>query len=509
MATKELKNFDWDQIFRKKLYSVFHETKNIFLNNLGEQETVQELERLANSFYNEFKDSPLPIDPPEPELYYSKKYVSASINLPYSCFMVPYFFYSAFLENINFDLEAEFSVNLPWSELLGIINQKWLTQRKKLTKTDVLICKVLSRYNVQGQLFKFPLTHNIIANRTRKDLTSIKKTFPTLGMRVIASEFFLLNPWKLGWEIYLCVYERSMDFNFNDFNSLTISKEILNSNIVFRVIQLPMIELDQHLHEIKSQCKISHGRYYFVDSLTFNWDLSQLESNENKSFSTIPEFFTTKLESITPNVIFSYEENASNWLDDLSNVINGILKDDILEDSKTDSKSVPLAINEEKKEKIIRILNFLIDYGIILNNFETTAKKLGLSDKELSNIIQYLIKRKIITLGHRFQFIGAGMEYAFIIENATSELQKFIKESLLQCPFSYFYENEGLLAGRVQIPNNWLYKVIEFFTRLQLQNKDISINYGQRLLGYNFFNPNVKLPKNFLLNEFGMKEALE
>ena len=125
--------------------------------------------------------------------------------------MIPFFFYNGFKERISFDLNEEFAQPLPWSEILGIINQKWLMERKKLTRTEVLICKVLSRYNTKNQIFHFPITTNMIANRSRQSLSIIEKSFPTLYERNIASELFLINSWKLGWEQYLLLYSYEYD----------------------------------------------------------------------------------------------------------------------------------------------------------------------------------------------------------------------------------------------------------------------------------------------------------
>ena len=113
----------------------------------------------------------------------------------------------------------------------------------------------------------------------------------------------------------------------------------------------------------------------------------------------------------------------------------------------------------------------------------------------------------MIALAHRFKSIGAGREYAFIIENTNEELNFFIKQNLLQCVFSYFYESNDMIAGRLQVPDNWVANLLEFFTRMQFRHPELDISYGQRLLGYSMFVPNVKLPKNFILNEFGMKNT--
>ena len=121
----------------------------------------------------------------------------------------------------------------------------------------------------------------------------------------------------------------------------------------------------------------------------------------------------------------------------------------------------------------------------------------------MSKIIQGLIKNEVISYGYRFRFIGAGMEYSFLIENVSKEMMTALSQAFLQCPFCYLYQCDSILAGRVQVPHNWVYKFIEYLTTLQLRNKNLNVKFGQRILGYSFFNPNIKLPKDYVLNEFG------
>ena len=149
-----------------------------------------------------------------------------------------------------------------------------------------------------------------------------------------------------------------------------------------------------------------------------------------------------------------------------------------------------------KRERIIEVLIFLVDYGIPFVNFETTAEIIGLPVNTFSEILQFLIDVKVIPLAHRFKSIGAGREYAFIFENTTPEINNFIKQKLLQCVFSYFYEAKTMLAGRLQVPDTWVANLLEFFIRMQFRYPKLSMSYGQRLLGYSLFVPNVKLPSN-------------
>ena len=485
---------NWDLIFKKELKLAFDNTKSLFLNHLSYTETNSALKNIAEEFYESLKDSPVPVYKQNPELNAKEIYYSTSIDMPFSCFMVPYFFYLALYEDLNFDFDTEFSRTLPWSELIGIIKVKWLIQRKKLTKTDVLICRVLSRYNTKNQAFKFPITLNIIANRSRQSISSIEKTFTTLFQRIIVTDFFLINNWKLGWELYIVSYQYANDNKFTEFETLTLSKEILLNNFAFRIIQIPFLKNNDELEKLKKIINEISGTVHLINSTSFHWDLSHLQPREDKSFLQIPNFIIKPVIDIIPSITFSYEPNSLQWLTESKN-----------KSKKSSKKTLSSQAIEERidTKRILKILNFIIQHGIMLNTFEKTANEMGMSELELSKLTQFLIKNEVISLGFRFRFIGAGMEYAFLIENGTDEQFHHIHQMVLQCPFSYVYKCDSVIAGRVQVPNIWVYKFLEFFTTIQLRNKDIKIKLGQRILGYNFFNPNIKIPKDYVINEFG------
>ena len=493
MTSENSSTTDWDFLFRKELNFVFDKTKELIIKKIDKSNTIIELTSIADSFFKTFAQSPIPVYKPNPELYRNEDYISTSIDLPFSCFMVPYFFYEALRENINFDLDAEFSQSLPWSELLGIINQKWLMERKKLTKTDVFICKVLSRYNSKNQAYKYPITINIISNRSRLSLSSIEKTFHTLFSRIIVTDFFIINPWKLGWELYLISYSYSHDKSLSEFDQITLSKEILLNNFAFRIIQIPFLKKNDDLNRIRKTINNIEGTISLIESTSFHWELGQLEPREDKSFLNVPDFHHVPVVPIEPCISFSFEKDSLNWL-----------RESDFSSKKSNKKLFKKSLeNRLDIDRIIKILNFIIQYGIPLNSLEKTATELGISEQELSKQIQFLIKNNVISLAYRFRFIGAGMEYSFLIENGTSEIFNSLSQSFLQCPFSYIYRCDSVLAGRVQVPNSWVSKFLEYLTTIQLRNPTIKIKIGQRILGYNFFSPNVKLPKDYVLNEFG------
>ena len=473
---------DWDNIFKSKLKFICESTRKIVLiKKLGEEEIFQ-LKTLADDFFEDFRKSPIPVR--RSNLDYS-----TAIMLPFGHMLIPFFFVEVFQEEINFSFDEEFSQEIKWSELVGILFQKWNSKRKKLTRTMVLICKVLSRYGIEGQSYRFPITPEIIANRTRQSLSIIKISYLTPLTNSIIEDFFLINPWKLGWEIYLLSYPLTKKENFNDFEDETIAVELCSGNKVFQVIQKPMKDNTEALALLKSKISDVGGKMYLIHSTVFNWDLSQLNPRSEKSFQMPPYFLNNSPSVIEPTIQFKSETQNFSWF-------TGNPSDE----KKKRNKFSPNA----KRGRIMNVLNYLIENGIPMVNYESVAEKVGLSVHEFNEILQYLIENKVIVLAYRFKFIGAGREYSFIIENSNPTLNNLIKQNLLQCVFSYFYESESMIAGRLQVPDKWVANLLQFFNRLQMRKLELEISYGQRLHGYSLFIPNIKLPKNYILNDFGM-----
>lgn len=500
-----MQKYDWDKKFRENLKLACDKTKKIILSKIEKKELVAELSIIANEFYETFEGSPIPVDPPTNELYYDEKFVSATIKLPAVCFMVPYFFYATFLEDNKIDFAEIFSQDIPWLLLIGMINQKLISIRKKLTKTDVLILKALSRYDLSGQKFRFPLTSEILSNRTRQGISIVSTTFPSLYARLLAKDLFLINPWKTGWNIELVVYESSKDIAYSRLDKFTLSKEYFYDGNVCRVIQQPTIRSENEQSLLESIVKKTNGSIYTINKTSFHWDISGLRPREDESFKQVPIFAPDLIQDITPDVEFSNDKNSLDWL-------TYITDRKAMKKLYYPKKSAFQDFDDEdflqRKDRILKIINFILQYGITLKSFDVTAKSLDIPLHEFSKLLHFLIKTEIIALGHRFKFIGAGEEYAFIFRNGTEIDYHTIRQSLLKCCFSYFYEGDGILAGRCQVPDLWANAFMGFMMKYRLTRPDLTIQFGQRIYGYSYFNPNIRMPQNFILDDFGIKEVL-
>lgn len=240
MLSNSPKIDEWDITFKTELKGICESTRKMIKKGELTKKNTSGLKTLAYDFYVKFKESPIKVREPNSKLDYSPDMISTSIMLPYGCMMVPYFFTEVFNEDLNFSFDEEFSQEIKWSELIGILFQKWYNRKKKLTRTIVLICKVLSRYGSEGQQYRFPITHEMIANRTRQSLSIIKMTYSTILTNSIIRDFFLINPWKIGWELYLVTYPFTHNEELVEFDEMTVALEICAGNKMFRVIRQPM-----------------------------------------------------------------------------------------------------------------------------------------------------------------------------------------------------------------------------------------------------------------------------
>lgn len=496
MSKKITTSDKWDIFFRSEIKSVYEETREIIKKPVLSETEYLKLRSLANRIFNEFNDSPIPVRAPNESLDYSPEMYSTSVLLPSGCINIPYFFIGVIREDPTFSFEKEFNQDIKWQELIGLIFQKWLNRRIKLTKTMVLICKTLSRYGTEGQLFRFPITHEVIANRTRQSLSSVKMTFPTLYAKSIVYDLFLINNWKVGWELYLLSYSYQFNAEFVEYDEITLSLEICAGKKAFRVIQYPMLDDGAKIDKIKILLNKIGGKIYQIHSIDFHWDLSQLHTKEDTSFRQIPDYLDLP-PYIRPNIHFEFESNSLDWVHSDSSQTTTTK---IFTKIKTQEET---SISTLKMERIIKVLNYLAEYSIPMINYEVTAEKIGIPVKEFGEILRYLIKNRVIALSQRFKHIGAGHEYSFIIENTSSDVNYIIKQTLLQNIFSQFYESNDIIAGRIQVPDKWVANLLEFFVRLNLRYPHLNISYAQRLIGYSMYIPNIKFPKNYFLNAFG------
>lgn len=489
MRTINEKNEKLVENFRLELAKIYESTRSIVKNSKSKEKMLIRFNDIAKEFYTKFKNTSIPVILSDSVLSTSFELFSASIMLPYGSLKIPFFFIEVLQDDINFSFNEEFSQELEWMDLIGVLYQKWYNTRKKLTKTIVLICKVLSRNGIDGQLYRFPLTYEMIANRTRQSLSIIKLTFSSDTINSIVKNYFLFNPWKLGWEIYLLSYPITMNEKLTSYDNVTIAQEYCSHNNMFRIIQQPSSSNNERLLTLKSNVRSIGGRIYFVNALSYHWDLSQLHPRPEKSFVMRPYFFVNSPSIIKPNITYEIENQSLDWI-----------KRTIDEKNKYDP---------EKRKKIIEVLATIIEFGISNNDYEGFANEKGLDSHELNDIFHFLLENKVLALAYNFNFIGAGRDYFFLIENSDEKLNNLLKQNLLQCTFSYFWESQEMIAGRLKVPDIWVANLLEFFTRLQYQNPLLEISYGQCLYGYSLFNPNIKLSRKNILNILKNQESLE
>ena len=131
MKSKFSKSENWDNIFKIELKEVSEKVKEIIRSRNKTEIEQNQLKLIADDFFSTFNKSPIPVRAYDPTLEYSPEMVSTAIILPYGCLMVPYFFVEVFREDLMITFDEEFSQELKWLELVGLLYQKWFNKRKK------------------------------------------------------------------------------------------------------------------------------------------------------------------------------------------------------------------------------------------------------------------------------------------------------------------------------------------------------------------------------------------
>ena len=469
-------NLDWSTIFRLELRNICIYLKNN-IHKLQQEESIlnDELLTIALDFYEKFKDSPIPISPPDP---LRKKYASTQITLQTGCLMVPYHLYLMISENNNLDLDTLFGKNLFWMDLLSNFFEISIQQRKSLSETDIQICKMISRYRAGANKTAYPLTAGIISARTRlKSHKAIRKSWNSLIDRLILYNYLMLNPWKLGWDLTLISYNRKNDLFYEQDRYLsiwTIAKEILFTNRAFRIIQEPRVKDTFDSFPLPNSNDVHIDT---INSLTFNWNLAQLKVKESESFSYIPNFGIEQPEIIDP--LIKYDNNSnSDWIEDET------------------------LYNEHRKEILIKVARYITKYDMPLLSMDDTSKRIGITYDQLNFALKFLFSHNIISFASRFKFIGCSPYYNFLIEGINGKQQKQIALNLYQLPFSMLWYGENTLAGVCNIPNNWINDFMRYFSYLMTDNKaNIYLGYAKMLESW--WMKNIIMPQNHVISTFG------
>lgn len=463
-----------DRNFNVELFKIYKQVKYIVDNsNEINNDIAQDLLKLAENFYQKFKNSVIPITPPDPM---REPYTSAQIQFKNGCVMIPYMFYINYKDNPSIELEKIFSKNHTWKNLLSDLLINFHKYRKTLNDTDIIIIKFLAQYSGGTTNLTYPLTLGLIVNRTRikKSRESISKHFINLINRMIVYNFTMFNPWKMGWDLKLVTYDRGDDYLYEEdeyINKFTVAKELLFSNKAFRIVQEPLVK------EQESAINLFNESFH-INSLSYNWNLNQLKVKPEDSFQIIPAFGEARPSTIIPTIDLNIKDGISNWI----------------EDKELSSPS--------RKNILFKVIKYLIQYDIPLLTYEKTSENIGISTEQLNFAMRFLFKHKIINCAVKYMYIGCTPIFNFLITKITHEQQEWIAQNLYLLPFSYIWRGDNVLAGVCNVPNHWVPDLLSFFSYLMSQDMDVYI--GQSILFESWYRNNILLPLDeFKLSEFG------
>lgn len=483
MQRYHLTKGEWDKKYKEWLYHCYTKIKEIVSDNNSDKETEARkllFTQLANDFYEEFKESDIPLSG-KPEVYEKNPdYIFTIVKLPYGCFFVPYHIYELVASSPEVDLEPLFAKEIPWLYLTALILEKRLANVKHLTPSDVLILKMLTNIDSGSSWRQFPISYSTISNRVRKvKAKTVEARLAYLIKENIYRELALLNPWKLGWRLFLNRFHQNDEQKNQEglVGQWVRAKEYLLGDEMFQVFQQPNALASEDWEALKKLMKgEGRAKLWEVHQVTFNWNLNELGPSKHQSFPKPPNLGVELHEEVKPTVTFTAGEVDLEWVE------SGL--------SLADQGNLP------------QIINYLVNAGMIIGNYKDAAASISLGEAKLKELLRFLVKEQVMAFGSRFKFIGAGHEYNFIIEGGDQSFNTRVTQNLTLLPFSYTYQGEGMIAGRCQVPDCWVGEFLNFLTHLTV-GTGIRVRFGKRIQVVSFFNPNIYYPEDYELTVFG------
>ena len=490
-----------DLLFRKKLKEIWDKIQIIVVSNRNLASNGSYLQELALDFYNTFVNTPIPVIKHE---YHFENYYSVIIPLENSCLSIPYKFYELTKIDPVPDLNPIFDIDVNWRVFLTYFYEKIFTIRIPLVESDIKILKVMTQFAFSMHKKHLPYTVEEIAKRTehigKKSYEPITKV--TVARRLnylrdqnILTEYYLINSWAVGYKIFLFVYQKTQDESIHEWDKWTIFKQYLMDNNIFRVVRIP-----QH----------AEGELVFPESIQkveikrilISNNVSKLDMDKNKSFSTIPVFEAPKLSNY--QYIDLTEEEDNNWIQSLYNMT---YSDDASQ--QTDYEPI-LRLNKDNRINVaFKFLCFIAREGIISYPIERTAKRAGIDRNLFDSYFKFFIDMKVLFYCTRTAYIGCNVRMGIMLyslEQTVQEhpvLQNFLT-NLCELPYAYVFISDYAIAAYINLPNAWVGSFMSYLSILTI-NQDLLIYFGQHIALQSYVKFNLPFTEEEVFSNLGIR----
>ena len=467
----ERNNADIDLLFRKTLKEIWHKVQNLVNFSSGITTKSLILKEIALDFYNQFVNTSIPVIKDQ---YFFENYYSVIIPLENSCISIPYKFY-ILAELVPLPhLDPLFDMQVNWKVFLTYFYEKIFNIKQTLLESDVKIIKVLTQFTLSANKKRLPYTKEEIAykaecigKRLHEPMTkvTVARRIKYLINQNILTEYLLINPWSLGYKIYLFMYEKTQDEFVREWDKWTIFKQYLMDNHIFRVVRIPQ-HAEGELIIPKSIQKTEIKKIFISNNV------SKLEADPNKSFLQTPGFETSKLSNY--HYVEFFDKEDENWIQSLY---------DMADTDSTSEYPKYSSINRLKKENRIntgfKFLSFVAREGSIKYPIENSAKRAGIERNIFDNFFKFFIEKEVLLYSTRILYIGCNIRLGIMIcslEKSIQEheiLRNFIN-NLLELPYAYTFIADYTIATYINLPSAWVGDFMSYLSILST-NQDLII----------------------------------
>ena len=491
----------WDKLFREKLKAIWVDVNQVAKSELDEELVVKHLKSIADDFLNTFKieNSPIPVEFNE---YYYDLIHSVTIPLETFGFDVPHMLYVLAKLKTPPNLDTLFAMPVPWRMFLSYFFETTRNIRKPLKDSDVKILSVLTRHQPKATDKVIPYSDDEIGKiagmmgKRKKPISknTVGKNLAYLYKENILIDYFLINPWTMGYTLKMFMYKKEQDKQMKKWEKWTKYKQIFMSNKILRVIEIPQHAEDEFIAPNGVQSNE-------FDEFWHSNNIAQLKPKPEDSFISPPNFELLKT-SDYKYTKFSKDSDVK-WIETLLNMTYS---------TKTRKEEPFASLNKlasnNRLEQAFKFLKFLSEEQRLRPPFSKAANRAGLEEIIFLDFIRFFIDQKVINFATRTSYIDCNYRIGVFISslenpvNQHPKLQLFL-QNLLELSIATVFIGEYIIATYIALPLKWV-GVFTTYLNMLMTNSDLQIEFGTHMSLQSYLNWNTPFSQDTILTSYGV-----
>ena len=491
----------WDKLFREKLKAIWVDVNQVAKSQLDEELVGKHLKSIADDFLNTFKNenSPIPVEFNE---YYYNLIHSVKIPLGTFGFDVPHMFYILAKLKTPPNLDPLFAMPVPWRIFLSYFFETTRNIRKPLKDSDVKIMSVLTRHQPKATDKVIPYSDDELGKlagmmeKRKKTISknTVGKNLVYLYKENILIDYFLTNPWTMGYTLKMIIYKKELDKQMEKWEKWTKYKQIFMSNKILRVIQIPQHAENEFI--VPDEAESNEFNEYWHSN-----NINQLKPKSEDSFTSTPNFEVLKT-SDYKYTKFSKDSDVK-WIETLLNMTYS---------TKTRKEEPFASLNKlasnNRLEKAFKFLKFLSEEQKLRPPFSKAANRAGLEEIIFLDFIRFFIEQKVINFATRTSYIDCNYRIGVFI----SSLEKSVKDhpklqlflqNLLELPIATTFIGEYIIATYIALPLKWV-GVFTTYINMLMTNSDLQIEFGTHMALQSYLYYNTPFSQDTILTSYGV-----